>query len=156
MDFGWSFEQQSLYEELVRFADRELNDDVIARDADASFPHGAWKNCAAMGIQGLPVPAAWGGAGAEALTIMRAMDALAHAFRDNGLLFSRAQRRDVVVRDAAQDCVITRCDGASQWSSDARAGILGPLAERLLSTLTAYLRYARGGLSLQSTRIVRH
>jgi hypothetical protein len=88
MEFGWSEEQQALYDEIVRFAERELNDDVVERDAESSFPHEAWKKCAAMGIQGLPVPVAWGGEGADALTIMRAMEALGYACRDNGLIFS--------------------------------------------------------------------
>jgi hypothetical protein len=88
MEFGWSEEQQALYDEIVRFAERELNDDMVERDAESSFPHEAWKKCAAMGIQGLPVPVAWGGEGADALTIMRAMEALGYACRDNGLIFS--------------------------------------------------------------------
>jgi alkylation response protein AidB-like acyl-CoA dehydrogenase len=88
MDFAWSAEQDALHDGLVRFAERELNDDVIARDAESSFSHEAWKKCADIGIQGLPVPREWNGAGADALTVMHAMEALGYACRDNGLIFS--------------------------------------------------------------------
>jgi alkylation response protein AidB-like acyl-CoA dehydrogenase len=88
MDFAWSPEQDALYDEIVRFAVRELNDDVIARDAESSFSHEAWKKCAAIGIQGLPVPHEWGGADVDALTVIHALEALGYGCRDNGLIFS--------------------------------------------------------------------
>jgi len=81
MDFELSSEQSALRDEIVRFAREELNDDLIHRDA-------AWKKCAALGIQGLPIPPEYGGAGADALTIMLSMEALGYGCRDNGLLFS--------------------------------------------------------------------
>lgn len=88
MDFELSAEQRTLRSEIVRFAREELNDDLIDRDADSSFSVEAWKKCAAFGIQGLPVPSEYGGAGADALTIMLAMEALGYGSRDNGLIFS--------------------------------------------------------------------
>jgi alkylation response protein AidB-like acyl-CoA dehydrogenase len=88
MDFELTLEQRTLREEIVRFARDELNDDLIRRDADSSFSTEAWKKCAALGIQGLPVPAGYGGVGADALTIMLAMEALGYGSRDNGLIFS--------------------------------------------------------------------
>ena len=88
MDFELSSEQSALRDEIVRFAREELNDDLIHRDADSSFSVEAWKKCAALGIQGLPIPPEYGGAGADALTIMLSMEALGYGCRDNGLLFS--------------------------------------------------------------------
>ena len=88
MDFELSSEQSALRDEIVRFAREELNDDLIHRDADSSFSVEAWKKCAALGIQGLPIPPEYGGAGANALTIMLSMEALGYGCRDNGLLFS--------------------------------------------------------------------
>jgi hypothetical protein len=81
-------DQERFREEVVRFATNELNDDVVARDADETFPDDAWKKCAAFGVQGLPVPEAFGGAGADPLTIMLALEALGYGCTDNGLLFS--------------------------------------------------------------------
>ena len=88
MDFDLTPEQTTLREEIVRFAQHELNDDLVRRDADSSFSVEAWKRCAAFGIQGLPIPAEYGGAGADALTIVIAMEALGYGSRDNGLIFS--------------------------------------------------------------------
>jgi alkylation response protein AidB-like acyl-CoA dehydrogenase len=88
MDFTLTEDQERFRDELVRFARAELNDDVVRRDADEAFDPEAWKKCAAVGIQGLPVPEAYGGGGADPLTVMVAMEALGYGCRDNGLLFS--------------------------------------------------------------------
>lgn len=88
MDFVWSQEQERLREEIVRFAQRELDDDLIRRDSDSTFSPEAWKKCASIGIQGLPVSEEYGGEGADPLTIMIAMEALGYGCRDNGLVFS--------------------------------------------------------------------
>jgi alkylation response protein AidB-like acyl-CoA dehydrogenase len=88
MDFALTDEQQRLHDEIVRFASSELNDDLIHRDAESTFSFEAWKRCAAFGLQGLPLPEAYGGAGADALTAIIAMEALGYGCRDNGLIFS--------------------------------------------------------------------
>jgi hypothetical protein len=88
MDFAWSEDQKRFRDEVVRFAQRELNDDLIQRDSDSTFSPEAWKKCAALGIQGLPVPEEYGGSEADPLTIMTAMEALGYGCRDNGLIFS--------------------------------------------------------------------
>jgi alkylation response protein AidB-like acyl-CoA dehydrogenase len=88
MDFAMTDEQQRLREAIMRFASSELNDDLVHRDADSAFSPEAWKRCAAIGLQGLPVPEAYGGAGADALSVIIAMEALGYGCRDNGLIFS--------------------------------------------------------------------
>lgn len=88
MDFGWTDEQRRLRQEIVRFADAELNDDLVRRDADGTFSPEAWKKCAELGIQGLPIPDRYGGSGADPLTIAVAMEALGYGCADNGLIFS--------------------------------------------------------------------
>ncbi|MGH2740445.1 MAG: acyl-CoA dehydrogenase family protein [Actinomycetota bacterium] len=88
MDFSLTEEQTRFREEVLRFAEAELNDDLIRRDADGTFSREAWKKCAALGIQGMPVPQEYGGLAADPLTIMIAMEALGYGCRDNGLLFS--------------------------------------------------------------------
>ncbi|HEX8582389.1 MAG TPA: acyl-CoA dehydrogenase family protein [Acidimicrobiales bacterium] len=88
MDFDWTEEQLAFRESVVRFAQRELNDDLLARDAEGGFAHEAWRKLAAFGIQGLPAPKEYGGSEADTLTQALAMEALGYGCRDNGLLFS--------------------------------------------------------------------
>lgn len=88
MEFEWSPEQRLYHEEVLRFAERELNDDVLRRDDDAEFSADAWKRCAAFGLQALPVPRRYGGEEADPLTILLAMEALGRGCTDNGLIFS--------------------------------------------------------------------
>jgi alkylation response protein AidB-like acyl-CoA dehydrogenase len=88
VEFEFTEEQHRLRNEIVRFATEELNYDVTHRDAESSFPREAWKKCAAFGLQGLPVSERYGGSGADALTIVGAMEALGYGCRDNGLIFS--------------------------------------------------------------------
>jgi alkylation response protein AidB-like acyl-CoA dehydrogenase len=81
--------EQLVYRESVgRFASEKLADDVLHRDADASFPRVAWRRCAEFGIQGLPVPEEYGGAGTDALTIAFALEELGYRCKDNGLIFA--------------------------------------------------------------------
>jgi L-prolyl-PCP dehydrogenase len=88
MDFSWTEEQREFRDEIIRFAQNELNEDLLQRDKDGTFPVEAWKKCAAVGIQGLPVPEEYGGGGSDALTIVLALEALGYGCRDNGLIFS--------------------------------------------------------------------
>jgi len=88
LDFGWSETQDRYRQEVIAFAQGELNDDVVRRDAVAQHSPEAWKKCADFGIQGLPVPEEYGGRGVDPLTLMMAMEALGYGCTDNGLLFS--------------------------------------------------------------------
>jgi hypothetical protein len=88
MNFSWTEDQLAFREQVVDFAKHELNDDLIQRDIDSSFSRESWKKCAALGIQGLPVPEEYGGSGSDPLTIMLCMEALGYGCRDNGLIFS--------------------------------------------------------------------
>jgi L-prolyl-PCP dehydrogenase len=88
MDFSLTEEQEELRQQIVRLARNELNDGVLDRDADGTFPRDAWKKCAALGIQGLPVPEEFGGQGADPVTIVLALEALGYGCTDNGLVFS--------------------------------------------------------------------
>ena len=88
MDFELTEDQERRRQALVDFARRELNGDVVGRDARQEFPREAWRRCAAFGVQGLPVPGAYGGTGADPLSIALAMEALGYGCEDNGLLFA--------------------------------------------------------------------
>jgi alkylation response protein AidB-like acyl-CoA dehydrogenase len=88
MDFDLTQEQRALRDSIHEFARRELNDDVVERDKSGTFSREAWRKCAEMGLLGLPVPEEYGGAGADALTTMVALEALGRGCTDNGLIFS--------------------------------------------------------------------
>ena len=88
MDFAWSEEQAAFRREVIRFAQQELNDRLIERDQNSEFSWDAWKKCAKFGIQGLPIPAEYGGGDADCLTTVCALEALGYGCRDNGLLFA--------------------------------------------------------------------
>lgn len=88
MDFALTPDQQQLREAVVRFARAELNEDLIARDREQSFSRDLWKQCAAMGLMGLPVPEEYGGSGFDPLSAAIALEALGYGCADNGLSFS--------------------------------------------------------------------
>ncbi len=88
MDFSLSAEQRELTEAAADFARRELNHDLAKLEDAGEFPREAWRKCAGFGVQGLPVPAELGGAGADVLTTALVMEALGYGCHDNGLLFS--------------------------------------------------------------------
>jgi alkylation response protein AidB-like acyl-CoA dehydrogenase len=88
MDFGLSQEQRLLRDNVVRFAQGALNDRVAERDRDQAFSRDLWRQCAAIGIQGLPVPEELGGSGLDPLDCAIALEALGYGCRDGGLVFS--------------------------------------------------------------------
>ncbi len=88
MDFSLSQEQLDLQQAVIKFAERELSDDLVHRDARGEFSRPLWQKCAGFGIQGLPIPEPYGGSGFDALTTILALEALGYACQDNGLLFS--------------------------------------------------------------------
>jgi len=88
MDFSFDADQLAFRDSVIRFARTELNDDIIQRDRTGQFNFAAFKKCAEFGIQGLPIPAEYGGSGADPLTVVIAMEALGYGCQDNGLLFS--------------------------------------------------------------------
>jgi alkylation response protein AidB-like acyl-CoA dehydrogenase len=88
MDFAWSKDQRELFRAVQQFAAEHLKGDTIEADRSDRFDHEAWNKCGDFGIQGLPVPAEYGGIGADPLTTVGALEQLGRACHDNGLLFS--------------------------------------------------------------------
>jgi alkylation response protein AidB-like acyl-CoA dehydrogenase len=88
MDFEFTPEQIELKKNAVRFAQRELNKDIIFRDKESSFSKVLWKKCADFGILGLPFPEEFGGADSDILTTLLVMEGLGYGCKDNGLIFS--------------------------------------------------------------------
>ncbi len=88
MDFAWSDEQSALRQAVIKFAQQELNENLIERDHREEFSWDGWKKCAQFGIHGLPMPLEYGGGGADILTTVCALEGLGYGCRDNGLTFS--------------------------------------------------------------------
>lgn len=88
MDLALTQEQNSLRENIISFARRELNEHVRSRDREHTFPRHEWRRCAEIGIQGLPVPEQYGGTGLDPLSTAIALEALGYGCEDGGLVFS--------------------------------------------------------------------
>lgn len=88
MNFDLTEEQQAYRDQVIKFAERELEPGHVASNGDSPFPREAWRKCAELGIQGLLIPSEYGGAGSDVSTFIVAMEALGYACHDNGLLFS--------------------------------------------------------------------
>ncbi|MEL6865508.1 MAG: acyl-CoA dehydrogenase family protein [Bacteroidota bacterium] len=90
MDFSWPEEYTQYQQQVVEFAQGELNEGVIENDETQSFPMDLWRKCAEFGIQGLALPAQYGGPLEEVdfLRAMLAMEGLGYGCQDNGLPFA--------------------------------------------------------------------
>jgi alkylation response protein AidB-like acyl-CoA dehydrogenase len=88
MEFALSEDQRLLRDSITKFAQRELNENLHARDRDQVFDRDLWRKCAEIGMQGLPVPEEFGGSGFDALSCAIALEAFGYGCRDAGLVFS--------------------------------------------------------------------
>jgi alkylation response protein AidB-like acyl-CoA dehydrogenase len=77
MDFTPTQEQQSIQRKAREFAERELAPRAAARDKSGEFPLAELRALGALGLLGLTVPAAFGGANAGAIAYSLAMQELA-------------------------------------------------------------------------------
>lgn len=88
MDFSITPDQKAFRRSVAEFAKLELQGDVREREASGEFFWEGWKKCADFGIQGMPMPEAYGGLGLDVTTCLIAMQALGKHCRDSGFLFS--------------------------------------------------------------------
>jgi alkylation response protein AidB-like acyl-CoA dehydrogenase len=88
MDFSLTEEQQSLRQNIVRFAQEQLNEAVVERDRKQHFSRELWRKCGEIGLQGLPVPEHYGGSGLDSLSTAVALEAFGYGCHDGGLVFS--------------------------------------------------------------------
>jgi alkylation response protein AidB-like acyl-CoA dehydrogenase len=88
MEFSWTEEQLSLKKEVIKFAQKNLNEEVTERDRQAAFSRENWQKCAEFGILSLATPEEYGGAGSDILTTMLVMEGLGYGCHDNGLVFA--------------------------------------------------------------------
>jgi L-prolyl-PCP dehydrogenase len=88
MDFAFSESQRHWYESAVKFAHEELSDpDSAERERKGEFWREGYRRCARLGVQGLPVPAEYGGRGQDLVTTAAAFEGLGYGCPDTGLVF---------------------------------------------------------------------
>jgi alkylation response protein AidB-like acyl-CoA dehydrogenase len=88
MDFALSEEQRILRDSVIKFAQGALNDRLQERDRDQAFSRELWRECAKIGMQGLPAPEEYGGTALDAVSSAIALEAFGYGCRDGGLVFS--------------------------------------------------------------------
>lgn len=81
MEFGWTAEQEELYQRSRAFARAHLG----PRD---TFDRGLWNKAAEFGLAGLCLPERFGGLGLPAVSTARVIEAFGRETDDAGLLFS--------------------------------------------------------------------
>ena len=90
MEFDWSVEAQSLRGAAIDFAKSWLVGGTAERDKEGTFSRELWEHCARFGLQGVLVPAQWGGGGHDLLSAIAVLEGIGYGGRDNGLIFSVA------------------------------------------------------------------
>jgi alkylation response protein AidB-like acyl-CoA dehydrogenase len=88
MDFQLTDDQKVFRQEIIRFAQHELNEGMVERDRAQIFSHELWLKCGEMGFQGLSVPENYGGSGLDPLSTALALESLGYGCHDSGLVFS--------------------------------------------------------------------
>ena len=85
MDFNITEEQKMFVESIEKFAAKEIAPGAIERDEIGEFPRDFWQKLRDFGLLGLSIPEEYGGAGADAMTTVLALQALSRAGRDLSL-----------------------------------------------------------------------
>jgi L-prolyl-PCP dehydrogenase len=88
MDFDLDKDDQLMVESIIKFAQKEFGKGTVELDRDSVFDKNRWKKCAEVGIQGLSMPAEYGGTPLNCLQAILAMEALGYGCTDNGLIFA--------------------------------------------------------------------
>ena len=88
MDFSITAEQRALYDSMRRLARDVVAPGAAERDRDGRWDPDVWRQLAAAGVAGMPVPEALGGSGGSILDCCLVNEAIAEGGRDGGLSLS--------------------------------------------------------------------
>ncbi|PSR23212.1 MAG: acyl-CoA dehydrogenase [Sulfobacillus acidophilus] len=88
MEFSLNSEQKLLEDNVRKFAQREVAPLAATIDREARFPVENFKKMGEMGLLGITVPQAWGGAGGTYLDMMIATEELAAACTSTAVAFA--------------------------------------------------------------------
>lgn len=78
----------AMVEAALDLGTRGIGQNLDEREDRDEFDADGWRQCAAFGIQGLPMPERYGGAGVELPGAVHVLECLGYGCRDNGLLFA--------------------------------------------------------------------
>jgi alkylation response protein AidB-like acyl-CoA dehydrogenase len=88
MDFSLTPEQEQLYDAMRRLARDVIAPGAADRDRDGRWDPDVWKQLAANGVAGMPIPEEHGGSGGSILDTCLVNEALAEGGHDGGLNLS--------------------------------------------------------------------
>ncbi|MBN1341021.1 MAG: acyl-CoA dehydrogenase family protein [Bacteroidales bacterium] len=104
MNFDFTEEQQMIRQAARDFAQRELIQDVLERDAKAEFPHRHVQTMRELGFLGMTVDPAYGGGGMDTVSYCLAMEEI-----------SAVDSAVAVIMSVHNSLV---CHGVEKWGSD--------------------------------------
>ena len=88
MDFGLT-QQQQLFQEMVReFAEKEVAPRAAEVDEEACFPAETVRMMGKLGLMGVTIPEAYGGAGADTICYAIAVEEISRACASTGVIMS--------------------------------------------------------------------
>lgn len=85
MDFSLTSEQEQLYDSMRRLARDVVAPGAAERDRDGRWDADLWKQLAANGVAGMPIPQEYGGSGGSILDCCLVNEALGEGGHDGGL-----------------------------------------------------------------------
>jgi butyryl-CoA dehydrogenase len=88
MDFNLNNEQKMIQKVMRNFAENEVKDIAAEIDESCEFPKDNVKKMAAADMMGIPFPAEYGGAGADTLSYVLAIEELSKACATHGIILS--------------------------------------------------------------------
>ncbi len=88
MDFSRTPEQDALYASMLRLGREVIAPGAADRDRDGRWDPDVWKQLAAAGVAGLPIPELYGGSGGSVIDCCLVNEALAEGGHDGGLNLS--------------------------------------------------------------------
>ena len=88
MDFSRTPEQDATYASMLRLGREVIAPGAADRDRDGRWDPDAWKQLAAAGVAGLPIPEPYGGSGGSVIDCCLVNEALAEGGHDGGLNLS--------------------------------------------------------------------
>jgi alkylation response protein AidB-like acyl-CoA dehydrogenase len=88
VDFSWTEEQIKFRQNVIQFAQQELQGNLVDLDWREEFNREGWQKCGEFGLIGLPIPQQYGGSEADILTTIYGLEALGYGCKDNGLIFA--------------------------------------------------------------------
>src|SRR3954464_12565491 len=85
VDFGLTADQELLRDEVRRFAEERIRPGVAERDREHRFPEAILREMGEMGLRGMMIPEAYGGAGLDALTYCMAIEEISRVCPSTGV-----------------------------------------------------------------------